>query len=264
VGRPTIYIPNVLYLYMIWGRCLEGGSVRDVLVRAAASLLVCAGFVSTAKAENTVVVELFTSQGCSSCPPADKILRELRNVPGVTALTLNVDYWDYLGWKDGLAKPEHTSRQRAYAKSLRSRRVYTPQMLIDGQMDVVGSRPAEVATAVRAFLEHSDTADVELSATSGGQLSLSVSPLKDGKDDLYIWLVGYDYDVTADIKSGENRGRKITYGNVVREWREAARWDGLTPLSLKLDPPQGDGGSVAIVQRGKVGPILGSAHLSDF
>jgi len=212
VGRPTIYIPNVLYLYMIWGRCLEGGSVRDVLVRAAASLLVCAGFVSTAKAENTVVVELFTSQGCSSCPPAD----------------------------------------------------YTPQMLIDGQMDVVGSRPAEVATAVRAFLEHSDTADVELSATSGGQLSLSVSPLKDGKDDLYIWLVGYDYDVTADIKSGENRGRKITYGNVVREWREAARWDGLTPLSLKLDPPQGDGGSVAIVQRGKVGPILGSAHLSDF
>ena len=214
-----------------------------------------------ARADGTVVVELFTSQGCSSCPAADAILSELRGTPGILPLTLNVDYWDYLGWKDDLALPGNSVRQRAYARIMRSRHVYTPQMMFDGKMDVVGSRKREVLSAVNAYNAESDRVSVSVSPGQGNTFRVQ-APATALPGDAVIWVVGYDHDVTKSIGGGENHGRQITYSNVVREWRDAGRWSGAAPLDIAFERPAGDGGIAVIVQHGKVGPIFGAAQVS--
>ena len=213
-----------------------------------------------AQAQSTVVVELFTSQGCSSCPPADQVLADLRDVPGIVPLTLNVDYWDYLGWKDDLALPGNALRQRAYARKQRSRNVYTPQMMFDGKMDVVGSRKRQVQSAVNAYSGEEDAVAVSLAPTGDGRYRVQAPATAGLSADTVIWVVGYDRDVTKAIGGGENHGRTITYANVVREWRAAGKWDGKSPLDLAFTAPTGDGGAVVIVQQGNVGPILGAAQ----
>lgn len=215
---------------------------------------------SMAQAENTVVVELYTSQGCSSCPAADKILQKLRSQPNVIALSLNVDYWDYLGWKDDLALPGNAKRQRKYAKMMRSRHVYTPQLMVDGKMDVVGSRRSQVDSAVASFSDTSDQANVS-AQVNGSMVNVSVSPQSAIDGNAIVWLVGYDADVTKKIGGGENRGRSIEYSNVVKEWREAAQWDGVSPLEFQRPRPAGDSGFAVIVQQGEVGPILGATQV---
>ena len=120
-------------------------------LRGIAMAVLMTPFASVAQADGTVVVELYTSQGCSSCPAADKVLQTLTNRPNVIALTMNVDYWDYLGWKDDLALPGNAKRQRKYAKIMRSRHVYTPQLMVDGKMDVIGSRRSQVESAVSTY-----------------------------------------------------------------------------------------------------------------
>ncbi len=213
-----------------------------------------------AQAENTLVVELYTSQGCSSCPAADRMLSELRELPGIVPLTLNVDYWDYLGWKDDLALPGNAKRQRAYARAQRSRNVYTPQMMFDGKMDVVGSRKRQVMAAVDAYGDEQDTVSVSITPTEDGRYRAQAPATADLPADTVIWIVGYDRDITKAIGGGENHGRTVTYANVVREWREAGRWDGVGPLDIAFEPPTGEGGAVVIVQQGRVGPILGAAQ----
>ena len=216
---------------------------------------------ATAQADNSVVVELYTSQGCSSCPAADKILKNLANRPGVIALSMNVDYWDYLGWKDDLALPGNSARQRRYAKVMRSRHVYTPQLMVDGKTDVVGSRRSQVDKAVETHARTSDDAKVE-AEVEGDRVKITVSPRSTTKRNAVVWLIGYDASITKDVGGGENRGRSIEYSNVVREWREAARWDGVSPLSFKSTRPAGDSGFAIIVQEGDVGPILGATQVS--
>jgi len=223
------------------------------------------GFLSTggggAMAQTTVVVELFTSQGCSSCPAADAMLTELRGKPGILPLTLNVDYWDYLGWKDDLALPGNSLRQRAYARKMRSRNVYTPQMMFDGKLDVVGSRKRDVMSAVDAYTMEPDAVTVAVAPVAAGSFQVR-APAGALSEEAVIWVVGYDRDVTKAIDGGENHGRTITYSNVVREWREAGRWSGDTPLNMTIDRPAGGGGMVVIVQQGGVGPILGAAEVT--
>jgi len=224
----------------------------------AVSLLVAGS--GTARAQSTVVVELFTSQGCSSCPAADRMLTQLRETPGILPLTLNVDYWDYLGWKDDLALPSNSLRQRAYARKMRSRNVYTPQMMFDGKMDVVGSRKREVISAVIAYISEPDPVPVSVVRAAGGgfrvQAAATTLP-----EEAVIWVVGYDRDVVKAIGGGENHGRTITYSNVVREWGEGGRWSGAGPLDLTIARPAGDGGMAVIVQQGEVGPVLGAAQV---
>jgi len=230
-----------------------------------ARTLCCAAALSLsasapAFADGTVVVELYTSQGCSSCPAADAVLAGLRGTPGVLPLTLNVDYWDYLGWKDDLALPGNSIRQRDYARIMRSRNVYTPQMMVDGKMDVVGSRKRDVMAAVNAYVAEADPVTLAVSPVQGANFRVQARATT-LPGEAVIWVVGYDRDVTKAIGGGENHGRTVTYANVVREWREAGRWSGAAPLDLSVARPAGEGGMAVIVQQGEVGPILGAAQI---
>ncbi|MCV6575724.1 MAG: DUF1223 domain-containing protein [Cohaesibacter sp.] len=223
----------------------------------------------TAKAQSPapVVVELFTSQGCSSCPPADKLLGEMVGNPNIIALTEAVDYWDYLGWKDENARHEHTVRQQDYARLRGDRRVYTPQMVINGRVHVVGSRRHDVAKALKRF-----EADimVPMSLTQKGDvLTLDIGARPQGMAQNYegnLVLAYYKRAVSADIKRGENRGRKIVYHNVVGDMRTIGMWHGKA-MSVELPMSEartmGYDGYAVLLQadvKGYPGPIYGAAQ----
>ncbi len=209
-----------------------------------------------------VVVELFTSQGCSSCPPADALLDELADQPGLLALSFHVDYWDYIGWKDPFASPKHTQRQRDYASTLNLRYVYTPQIVVDGREDLVGSHRRAVAKAIEKAAKRKPTVDVTLVAEDGGKVTLSEGPAPSGGATVY--LVMFDDDHDTAVARGENGGRTIHNANVVREFRKLGQWTGEAvefPLDVAAARAEGRGGCAVIVQSGKTGPILGAAIL---
>lgn len=210
--------------------------------------------------ERPVVVELFTSQGCSSCPPADAYLRDLAKRDGVIALSYNVDYWDYLGWKDTLASPAHTERQRAYARVLGLSGVYTPQIVVNGIAEGVGSRRSEIGSVI----EDSEPLPVRISFTDKGDaLTLDVGAGEAPAKPATLWLVRYTREARVGIGRGENRGRTIAYAHVVRELTPVGMWDG-KPVSLILPKSdlltKGLEGCVALLQSGDGGPILGAAE----
>lgn len=163
------------------------------------------------------VVELFTSQGCNSCPPADRVLYELSKEPDVLALAWHVDYWDYLGWKDTFASPAFTKRQRAYAVSLGNAGVYTPQAVVNGRLDVVGSRGLAVREALAKLARLDAGANVPISVTvSDGMLKIGVEATPQATDTV-LWMVYYTDRASVEIGHGENAGRKLTYSNIVRD-----------------------------------------------
>jgi hypothetical protein len=206
------------------------------------------------------VVELFTSQGCSSCPPADRLLTSLASNRDTIALTFSIDYWDYIGWKDTLATPEFTARQTAYAHNRNDGHVYTPEAVIDGVFDAVGSDKAAIEKAILAGKSggHALSVSVSLHETNG-MLRIAIGPGM-GPAGVYILRVAKSRTVT--ISRGENSGRRVTYTNVVRAIRKVGEWDG-TPLSLKLTELRSDDeGYVVLLQRGSPdspGVILAAA-----
>lgn len=231
--------------------------------RRALGLALAAPFVirPATAATTPVVVELFTSQGCSSCPPADKFAAELMKQPGVTVMSLNVDYWDYLGWRDTLAKPEYTTRQMDYAHSRGDQDVYTPQMVINGETHAVGSNQAVVEKAIALARRRAPSMSLQLSATEK-ELIVNV-PKGEAGSEATLWLLAVAPAVTVKIERGENSGKSITYHNVVRQLVPAGMWDG-SATTLKL-PRKGiitaDSTScIALLQKGKVGPVLGMAQ----
>jgi hypothetical protein len=180
-----------------------------------------------ATAEPRAVIELFTSQGCSSCPPADKLIAEYAHDPSVIALSLAVDYWDYLGWKDTLALSSHSSRQRAYAKTRGDRKVYTPQVVIDGAVHALGSDKVAIERAIR--LERESSSPLSLPVTierSGDKLTVSVPASKDEKGQAEVWLCPITRSVPVSIGRGENSGHSFNYTNVVRRWIKLGDWNG--------------------------------------
>jgi hypothetical protein len=207
-----------------------------------------------------VVVELFTSQGCSSCPPADAFLKELSKRDDVIALALHVDYWDYIGWKDSFAQPAFTQRQKAYAESGGRRSVYTPQMIIGGQEHLVGTHEKD-ASALIARHSAADTG-VTVSAVrdQAGQITITGEARTGVAGPLVIYLVRYEPHQTVNISRGENAGRTVDYANVVTDWTALGEWDLSTPLMLQMKA-QGDRPAVVILQRKDAGPILAAAHL---
>lgn len=223
--------------------------------------LLFAGWITlagAAQAAETVVVELFTSQGCSSCPPADRILGELAQEENVIALGFHVDYWDYLGWKDEFASAEHTERQRAYARAMGERSVYTPQMVIGGIEHVVGSHGMKVAKLVQKHSERRMPVTLQLERNGG---TVSVRATTSGSiPAVVVQLATYSPKETVDVRRGENGGRKLTYHNVVRQIAPIGTWDGQgafnTTVNVGANAPV-----VVLVQARKGGAILGASRL---
>ncbi|HUL06339.1 MAG TPA: DUF1223 domain-containing protein [Candidatus Acidoferrum sp.] len=207
-----------------------------------------------------VVVELFTSEGCSSCPPADAFLGELTKRPAIVPLAFHVDYWDYIGWKDPYASPLATQRQHDYATALGLHMVYTPQMVVDGHTDVVGSERGAVAAAIdkAAGLPKLAIA-IEKDAGGGYRVAIAAAAPPAGGP-ATVWLALFDSQQETPVKRGENGGRTLKEYNIVREWRQIATWNGSAlslPLAMTGKPAQD--GCAIIVQSGAVGPILGAA-----
>jgi hypothetical protein len=198
------------------------------VLRIASSLALgaLALFAGPAKAEPRAVLELFTSQGCSSCPAADKLLGELGKDPSLVTMTLAVDYWDYLGWKDTLATRGHTLRQRAYAKVRGDREVYTPQMVVNGTVHVPGGDKSAIERAIVQSRKESGPLTLAVKASvAGDKLTVDV-PAKDGQAAGEVWLCPITKAVPVKIGRGENRGHTVTYTNVVRRWTKLGEWTG--------------------------------------
>lgn len=210
-------------------------------------------------ADRPVVIEMYTSQGCSSCPPADKYFHEnLASRDDVIALALHVDYWDYLGWKDNFGSAAFTRRQHDYARASGHRSVYTPQMIVGGRDQVVGNHPYEIKDLIRDHKKMTSPVEVTIKR-SGGRFIITATATK-SPGPMVVQLVRYRPAETVAIKKGENAGRSLTYANIVDDWVEIAEWDGAAPLRIKA-PARGDLPVVAIIQGRNFGPIWAAARL---
>ena len=185
------------------------------------------------------VVELFTSQGCSDCPPADRTLGSLTNSGGVITLAWHVDYWDYLGWRDTFSSKSATNRQEAYNRSIGAG-VFTPQFVVNGKSSGLGGQNGGLPVSVSV-------------KNNGGSISVSAGS---GSGSANLYLVTYSNSSTVAIQRGENRGESVTYRHVVSGLRSIGSWNG-SPVNINV--AHGGGGCAVILQRGSNGPILGAA-----
>jgi len=211
---------------MVRDHMLRDGRVRDFL--AYAIVVACTSVVSSyAAAEPRAVIELFTSQGCSSCPPADKLLAQFASDPSLIPISLPIDYWDYLGWKDTLADPRNSARQRAYSHVRGDREVYTPQVVVNGSLHALGSDRDAIEAAIAASRKNGMTLSLPVTmAVSDGRLLVSVPGGGDGHSLAEVWVGGLVRAATVAIGRGENRGKTITYHNVARHWVKLGTWSG--------------------------------------
>ncbi len=231
-------------------------SRRKALTLGAAALASPAFVGRSRAAKAPVLVELYTSQGCSSCPAADALAGDLLKRDDLVVVSLNVDYWDYLGWKDTLAKPEFTKRQMDYAKARGDGDVYTPQMVINGAAHAVGSRRGNVLEAVNSAA----AASVPVAVSAGEneiQIDLGAGLVT---GDATLWLLSVAPEVTVKIERGENSGSTITYHNVVRNLVPAGMWNGEAKqivMPRKSIMTKDCKSCIAVLQSGMTGPLLG-------
>jgi hypothetical protein len=200
-------------------------SARRIALMA---MFICTAMTATPPAsagEPRAVIELFTSQGCSSCPPADRLIGDLSSDPSLIALSLPVDYWDYLGWKDTLALHGHTDRQRAYSLARGDREVYTPQVVVNGVMHVLGSDKVAIERAIALTRTNAAPLTLPVKMTvADGKVTVTV-PAGEPRS-AEVWLCPVTGNVPVKIGRGENSGRTITYHNVVRRWVKLGVWTG--------------------------------------
>lgn len=211
------------------------------------------------------VIELFTSQGCSSCPPADALLQTYAKDPSVVALTMPVDYWDYLGWKDTFASPRNSERQRSYAKARGDGAIYTPQAVINGMVHVNGAQKAEIDNAIEMTSKDVSTQRVPVKFwQERNTLNIATGAAQPGKPihEATVWLGVVQTQGKVDIKTGENSGQSLLYANIVRDLTPIGLWKG-EPLMIQI--PRGavmlaeTQKSVVLIQEGRAGPIIGAA-----
>jgi hypothetical protein len=210
--------------------------------------------------DNPVVVELFTSQGCSACPPADALLGELATREHVIAMALHVDYWDYIGWEDTFAEPAFTARQQGYGHAAGSNVVYTPQIIVGGADRVVGVRPMSVADLVAEHRANADPIAITV-ADAGEMVALSAQWLTGSAPMMDVHLVTILPHAEVEVLRGENAGMVQSHYNVVRSWAVVAQWDGSTPFAIELEPVA-DLLNVVLFQAEGHGAILGAARLN--
>jgi hypothetical protein len=239
---------------------------RSLLLGAAAAGAAMAGPGAAAArgtAEGPWAVELFTSQGCSSCPPSDAYLGSLARRPDIVALSYHVDYWDYIGWKDPFASRDTTERQRAYARVLKQRYVYTPEMVVDGQGHDTGrDRGAIESLLAEAQRRSPKRATPELARAVGGPLTIKLAAFPLDGHPADVTLAIYDRRHSTPVASGENQGRMLENFNTVRHLEVLASWDGSaaswTVDASRLQPGQG---AAVLVQRADHGPVIGCNKL---
>jgi len=220
-----------------------------------------------APSSRPIVVELFTSQGCSSCPPADAFLGELAKRPNVLALGFHVDYWDYIGWKDPYASKLATQRQRLYAHAFDLSYVYTPQMVVNGEAQAVGSERGDVESALKKVSAHPAAGpSLSLALARDGALAVHIGAGKE--ETATVWLACFDREHKTPVTRGENAGSTLTNYRIVRHFEAIGIWKG---AALDLEVPAAemteyvggpDRGVAVLVQRGEVGPILAAEVLS--
>lgn len=222
------------------------------------------GMASVARAEARVpvLVELFTSQGCSSCPAADAVLGKLRAEADVYAVSLNVDYWDYLGWRDTLAKPEYSKRQFDYGKSRGDMEVYTPQMVMNGHYHAVGSDEGAVRKFIAECREEGLSVPLSLSVTDK-EVKVDI-PAQVFTGEATLWLMAVVPEVAQAIEHGENAGKSVTYYNVVRNMVPAALWKGEAYQGAWMREaviPADCTSCIAVLQKDKTGQVVGLARV---
>jgi hypothetical protein len=220
---------------------------------------------ASAGGKSPVVLELFTSQGCSSCPPADEYLGELTARGDVIPLAFHVDYWNYIGWVDPYASKVMTQRQKDYARTLNQRYVYTPEIVVNGSAQEVGSNRHGVEALIEAAKKSpSDGPSIDLTLTDDGKVHARIGAGAPHVAAATVWIVKFDRPHETTVAVGENEGRTLTDYQTVRTFEELATWTG-APLELDYnakDPEDpGDGGCAVIVQRDGTGPIIAAAML---
>jgi hypothetical protein len=236
--------------------------ITDTIGRAAAGAFVALSALAgaaQAQSQPGVVVELYTSQGCSSCPPADDFFAQLVDDPAVIPLALHVDYWDYLGWKDSFARPEHAKRQKAYAKANGSKMLYTPQIVVNGSDFVVGNSPGEVTAALARHMAAGST--IRLTVTrEGDRIVIRAEAVPPQDVTVKVQLVRFRPEESVSIEHGENAGHTIDYHNIVTAWDQVTDWQAVSPLTAEV-PLQGPEPAVVILQAEGMGEILAAAVL---
>jgi hypothetical protein len=229
-----------------------GHTLRSVLIACTLS----GGLVTAADADTRpVVVELFTSEGCSSCPPAEAILNELAHRSDVLPLSFHVDYWDGLGWRDRYSLARATERQRGYARTVGRSSVYTPQAIVDGSRDIVGSQRDAVMQAVSGRREGVATSV----SVSGGTIHIHVGAAVDAAS-ADVLLVGYLREASVHIGRGENAGRTVKESNIVLALHGLGRWNG-KPCDFQLSAgslPANVTDIAVLIQSAGQGSILGA------
>ncbi len=233
-----------------------------MMAMAAALVAFAPGAATAGQTGHKVVVELFTSQGCSSCPPADAYVGELAKRDDVIALSFHVDYWNYIGWSDPFSSPQWTKRQQSYGKSLRRGYIYTPQMVIDGELQGAGSRRGQIELLIRGARSRPKL-EIEVSHPDRDSVRIRI-PAAAGRvgKPATIWLAFYDASHTTIIRAGENDGVTLTNTNVVRSMNPVGTWDGKAKeLTLGLADlgAEGRDGCAILVQERNTGRILGAA-----
>jgi hypothetical protein len=238
--------------------------------------------------ERQVVLELFTAQGCSACPPADAMLAQLAMREDVIALALHVDYWDYIGWADTFALPEHTERQKRYARRKGYSTIYTPQVIVNGEDVIEGFRVMQVMNAIDLHRGRPAQIVLDLARTTSGALEIRAHRSEDARegaalasraergqggstfaasaqagdanDRLALHLIRYTPREAVEIEAGENAGRHAEYHNIVTSWQTIATWDMGSPLEMSVQVEGSDPLVVVIQERGQ-GEIIAAARL---
>ena len=219
------------------------------------------------QSESKAVVELFTSQGCSSCPKADALLGRLANRDDVIALSLSIDYWDYLGWKDTLANPKFSERQRAYAQARGDGAIYTPQVVVNGVTHVNGSDEGAVDRSIEKSIKAVSASHVPIHLTQDKErlvVEAGATPGAGPAKEATLWLAVVAARVSVPIERGENQGSTVTYNNVVRDLMPIGMWSGkamTVQLARHSFMRPGADRCAVFLQQGKGGPVIGAALL---
>jgi hypothetical protein len=239
---------------------LSGNGDRANFMKRAASkwLAVLGLLLSAGTAAQPVVVELFTSQGCSSCPPADLYLGELARRPGIIALAYHVDYWDELGWKDRYSIPQATQRQQGYVRRLAKSGPFTPQIVVSGDTSLVGSDRASIE---RAIAGDRDALAIVLSKAEG---NVRIQFTEAWREPMDVYVATYLNQATDKIASGENARRTLKHFNVVRSFKRLGTWNGKPQrMTVPLASLPDDASGVAVIlQRKNQGAVAGAATMA--